>query len=285
VSAPAYDPPLTACPLCRSTAIRDFDHDMRGAVIARCDECGVKFMNPQYTDAYLAELYGGYADEPTSGPRWARRRAQKERNLSLIEQYVRPGRFLSVGCGDGVELRVAKERGWSVEGFDVDPKRTAKAAAATGATIYAGDLFSLPMPDESFDCVYLDQVLEHPKRPADYLRFCERVLRPNGVLFLGVPNIESVSSTFKTALGKAGMRRRRRGRHYDSWHHQFYFAPATLVPLLERRFGFRVLAVHGDPKPSPHPDVLSRLREGLSRGMPNLDSSFVVVALKRAQPA
>ncbi len=279
--APAWDAPLAACPLCGSAHIEEFDRDARGAHIARCRTCGLKFMNPQYTDAYLAEYYARYV----TGELGARnvpdfRRAQKTQAFALIEQFVRPGRLLAIGCGDGTELRVARERGWRVEGYDVDRATTARVAREVGATIFSGDLVALPLPSAAYDCVYMDQVLEHPKQPTEHLRLAHRLLRPGGVLYVGTPNIESVSSRWKTALGKLGLKGRRRGRHYDSFHHLFYYSPRTLPRLLERRFGFRVLAVTGDPKPTPAGGGIARVRAALDRRFPMLDSTFVVVAAK-----
>lgn len=279
---PDYDAPLAACPLCGSPSIAPYDRDHRGARIARCAACGVRFMNPQYTDAYLADYYATYIHEELDSPerrRW--RLAQKTANLALIERYVRPGRFFSIGSGDGTELEVARARGWSAEGYDVDPVTTARIAQKVGVPVHTGDLFALPLPPGAYDCVYLDQVLEHPKHPADYLRLCHRLLRPEGVLYLGVPNIGSLASTWKTWLGRAGLKRRRRGRHYDTFHHLFYYSPDTLPPLLESRFGFAVARVQGDPKPRLDRWQLGALRDALDRRVPQLDSSFVVVARKR----
>lgn len=275
----ARDAPLRACPLCDAREIRPFDRDFRGAHIWRCTRCGVRFMNPQYTDAYLQEYYATYIQEELEPPaRKARRLAQKRASVKLLERYVSPGRFFSIGCGDGMELAVAKTRGWRVEGFDVDPVTTARVAKKVGATVHTGDLFALPLEAGAYDCVYLDQVLEHPKDPAAYLRLCYHMLRPNGLLYIGVPNIESVASSFKTALGRLGLRRRRRGKHYDTFHHLFYYSPRTLPRLLEERYGFRVEAVRGDPKPRTSLAPLVALRDAVARRVPRLDSSFVVLA-------
>jgi SAM-dependent methyltransferase len=275
---PTFDPPLHACPLCGSPDIHAHDQDFRGIHIARCRSCGVQFMNPQYTDAHLAAYYATYIQEERESPaRTAYRRAQKTANIALVEQLVGRGRFLSIGCGDGVELQVAKARGWQVEGYDVDPVTTARVAERVGAPVHTGDLFALPLESGAYRCVYMDQVLEHPKNPADYLRLCRRLLEPNGVLYLGVPNIESVSSSLKTALGKAGLKKRR-GKHYDTFHHLFYYAPGTLPKLLEARYGFRVERVLGDPKPRAHASVLTRAWDGIVRRVPWLDSSLVVLA-------
>jgi SAM-dependent methyltransferase len=273
-----FDPPRTTCPLCNSLDIHPYDRDYRGVDIARCAACGVKFMNPQYSDAYLAEYYSTYVQEEFDSAQAREFRvAQKAANFELIERFVKPGRLFSIGCGDGVELQVAKSRGWTVQGYDVDAVTTARIAKKVSATIHTGDLFALPLASDAYDCVYLDQVLEHPKNPGDYLRLCHRILRRDGVLYVGVPNIESLSSAVKTTLGKVGLKRRR-GRHYDSFHHMFYYAPSTLPKLLERVYGFRVLHVQGDPKPNLSHSGLVELRDALKRRYPQLDSSFEVVA-------
>ena len=279
-----FDPPRVTCPLCRSPDIHAFDHDYRGVEIARCAACGVKFMNPQYSDEHLAEYYSSYVQEEIDKAQTREFRvAQKTANFMLIERFVKPGRLFSIGCGDGVELQVAKLRGWAVEAYDVDAVTTARIAKKVGAAVYTGNLFALPLENDAYDCVYLDQVLEHPKNPGDYLRLCHRILKGDGVMYVGVPNIASLSSTVKTALGKAGLKKRR-GRHYDSFHHLFYYSPSTLPGLLEHVYGFRVLHVQGDPKPNMSRSGLVALRDTLKRHFPALDSSFEVLARPVKEP-
>lgn len=274
----AFDAPLAACVLCGSPRIGRYDRDFRGVTIARCRACGVKFMNPQYTDAYLAAYYATYTqEERESAERRSMRVAQKTGKIALVERYRRPGRFLSIGCGDGTELQVARSRGWMVEGYDVDPSTCQRIAMRVGACVHSGDLFTLPLEEAAYDCIYLDQVLEHPKNPGAHLRLCRRLLTVGGVLLVGVPNIDSLSSACKTILGKSGLKKRR-GKHYDSWHHLFYYSPATLPALLERQYGFRVLLVEGDPKPRLHAGGIGRVHDWAARRLPVLDSSFVLAA-------
>ena len=273
-----FDAPLGSCPLCTSPDVRGFDVDYRGTYISRCRGCGVRFMNPQYTDAYLAAYYASYVPEgPRTPEARAFRLAQKTANVELLERYMPPGRLFSVGSGDGVELAVAKSRGWTVEGYDVDEATTRRVAQQVSARIHTGDLFTLPLECGAYDCVYLDQVLEHPKQPARYIELARQLLKPGGILYLGVPNIESLSSRGKYVLGRLGLSRRR-GRFYDTFHHLFYYAPSTLPRLLEQRFGFRVVTVLGDPKPRSHPTVATRMWDRAMRHAPWFDSTFVIVA-------
>lgn len=285
-----FDPPLRSCRLCGGMNIRGFDIDYRGVRISHCGNCGVKFMNPQYTDRYLERVYARYNDPaqdqtmtiPTA--RGALMPTKREGNFNLIEGFVAAGRFLSIGSGSGDELRTAMSRGWFVEGFDVDAATTERLAKELGVPVYSGDLTTAPLPTGAYDCVYMDQVLEHPKEPAPYLRLSHRVLKPTGVLYIGVPNIDSLATMWKTFLGKHNLKPLR-GRHYDSWHHLFYYSPRTLPRILETYFGFDVLRVEGDPFPDAHGGLGSRLANGLRRRFPVLDSSFRMVARPRPIPA
>lgn len=276
---PTYDPPRSDCVLCGGTDLRAYDRDHRGHRIVRCATCGVRFMNPQYSDAWLEHFYSAYV--PASGhshtngwrARPEVRRIGKLRALQDVGRFCRPGRALMVGCGDGLELEVARELGWQVCGHDVDPDTTARVAASLGVEVHCGHFPDLDVPDGSFDLVYMDQVIEHPKEPGPFLDKAARLLRPGGVLYLGQPNITSLSNHGKTLLGRLGLRERRRGRHYASQHHITYYTPGVLKRHLRRQLGLEVVAVLGSPKPSRRPWL-----DGFARRFAVLDSSFVVIA-------
>jgi SAM-dependent methyltransferase len=250
VSGPVreLDPPLDACPLCGAAAPRHYDTDHSGIRVDRCRSCGVRFMNPQYTDAYLERFYAQYVEDPAEhhDAVWLRRRWEaKASHFAFVERYAPVGRMLSVGCGDGVELEMARDRGWDVIGYDVDAETTQQVSLRTGIPVLAGDLFAHRLPPSGFQCVFMDQVIEHPKDPGRYLRLARLLLAPDGVLFAATPNIGSVSSTWKILLGRLGLRPGKRGRHYDTWHHLFYYTPRALRRILERHYGFHVLEIQG----------------------------------------
>jgi len=276
---PRFDPPLARCPLCDSHAIRPYLTDHRGIAIDLCRTCRLRFMNPQYSQEALDRYYATYTSHDPGhiasahrGPR----RERKRRNLNLLAAHLpASARFLSIGCGDGLELTLAKERGYAVEAYDVDAEAAAAVERATGIVVTTGDLFAGRFAEGAYDCVFLDQVLEHPKDPARYLRLIRDLLRPGGILYLGVPNLASLSNTFKTIQDRLGLRNgARRGRQFDTWHHLHYYSPACLRHVLPR-FGLRVLDVQGDPEPSAGP-LLCALR----RTFPLFESSMIVIARK-----
>ncbi len=278
-----YDERLDRCPLCESRKLRPFDRDRDGHIIDTCRGCGVRFMNPQYSDRDREELYSRYItfhdSEPPEGEipmrkwRWVRQEC-KRRNIQMIERFMEKGRLLSVGCGDGVEIEVGQELGWTDEGYDVDAAATAEVARRYSAVVHSGEFASLRAKSAPFDAILMDQVIEHLKDPGDYLRNIFDMLRPGGVLFLGMPNLNSFSNRAKTLMGKFGLKGQKRGRHYAFKHHIFFFSPGVLRRILER-YGFEVLCIRGSLKPQK-----KKLTPVLSRWFPNVDSGFISVARK-----
>jgi SAM-dependent methyltransferase len=60
----------------------------------------------------------------------------------------------------------------------------------------------IPFPDECFDVVYHSHVLEHLDRQhaPGFLIECRRVLKPNGVIRVAVPDLEALISAYRATL-------------------------------------------------------------------------------------
>jgi 2-polyprenyl-3-methyl-5-hydroxy-6-metoxy-1,4-benzoquinol methylase len=277
VTSKKFDDPMISCPLCSSEALGHFDRDFRGVNIDICHSCKLLFMNPQYTEDYLNDYYSNYVtEEERSGKISEDRYRQKRAAFDFLTPFKSEGRFLAVGCGGGLELEIARELGFMPEGYDVDPDATREVSERIGLPVHSGDFFELDLSDSSFDCLFLDQVLEHPKDPAKYLRKIHQLLKPEGVVYLGVPNLSSFSARLKGLLGRLGLKKRSRGKHFDTDHHLFYYRPEPLAEILEKEFGFEILAMAGDPRVS-----ISSARYGLARRIHPLCSRFAIVARPR----
>lgn len=91
------------------------------------------------------------------------------------------GRLLDVGCGSKPYQALFNVDAYV--GLDVD---TAAARNLNRADdYYDGKVF--PYPDQSFDCVLCNQVLEHVFNPDQFLQEINRILKPKGLLLLTVP--------------------------------------------------------------------------------------------------
>lgn len=101
---------------------------------------------------------------------------------------------LDVGCGAGAfaaTLRGARTDG-NMEIWGVELSEAAAAVAAGVCDrVLIGDAVERlrDLPDARFDCVVMNDVLEHLAEPAALLRQARRVLRPDGALVASLPNV------------------------------------------------------------------------------------------------
>ena len=75
----------------------------------------------------------------------------------------------------------------------------------------------IPFPDNSFDVVYHSHLLEHFTTIAaeSFFKECYRVLRPQGILRVVVPDLEQIAKTYLEALEKANSGSQEWAANYD----------------------------------------------------------------------
>src|SRR5262249_53138007 len=99
--------------------------------------------------------------------------------------------ILDVGCGSGTLLGLLKQRGFQVRGVDFSAEAAAIAKSENGVNVAVGSIEEARFSNRSFDIVTLFHVMEHVTNPRRVLAEVARVLKPDGVVVLQVPNIES----------------------------------------------------------------------------------------------
>jgi SAM-dependent methyltransferase len=114
--------------------------------------------------------------------------------LGRISSYVPiAGRWLDCGCAEGAYTVALKAAGADyVVGTDIEPSRIAEAterwAGTAGVEFVAAPGEDLPLPDNSFDAVLLNEVLEHVADQQATLSELRRLLAPGGALVVFSPN-------------------------------------------------------------------------------------------------
>jgi len=82
-------------------------------------------------------------------------------------------------------------KGWRV--FGVEPSQSAVTAGRNeGLEIFHGTLDQATFPDRCFDYVRANHSFEHMPNPHQILAEIYRILKPDGKLFIGVPNTASL---------------------------------------------------------------------------------------------
>jgi ubiquinone/menaquinone biosynthesis C-methylase UbiE len=120
-----------------------------------------------------------------------RGRAVARRLAAFIE--LRDRDVLDIGAGSGGLAIALAEAGCKVIALEPDPVRSEWAKARIkghGADVHLvdGEGEELPFPDESFDVLTLDSVIEHVRDPRMVIAEASRVLRRGGIAYLVTPN-------------------------------------------------------------------------------------------------
>ncbi len=221
------------CPLCGSDnpkglfQARDPDRAQAGPyLLARCTKCSLVFVHPPTSEEEIAAAYG---TEFFSGPREIMRkpfelgqRLLLMERIRLLRRWAPVGKLMDVGCGDGAFLSRMKKAGFEVVGVEASDM-AASRARTRGINVEVGNLENLSFLDETFDVITLWQVLEHLPNPREILETCRRLLKPDGVLVVSVPNFASLQR-----LVFCG-----RWFHLDVPRHRVHFEPNTINRILK----------------------------------------------------
>jgi ubiquinone/menaquinone biosynthesis C-methylase UbiE len=148
------------------------------------------------------------------------------------------GAVLDIGCGHGVLLdRILTGRRPSrAYGSDLSMVMCSRARARVpSAGILQADAEDLPFADNSFDHVFMVEVLEHLPEPGKALQEVRRVLRAKGRFLVAVPNRDWFHY-------ERHMQARGKPRPLEeNWH---WYGAAEIKALLQG-FGFTLTKVRG----------------------------------------
>ncbi len=100
--------------------------------------------------------------------------------------------MIDIGSGYGEFLTAANKRGWEVFGIEPSKKFVDYAKDKYGLDIQNSDIEKTNFPDDYFDVVTLNMVLEHIDNPHSLISKIYRILKKGGVLFIEVPNTDSL---------------------------------------------------------------------------------------------
>ena len=193
-----------ACPLCHSKAgidevFVDADctlHPLYSAALPRtmswkrCATCTHVFTDGYFTDEALAVVFGKTNQNQKVGHDIEGQRMVSARIVERVLPFQHKGNWLDIGFGNGSLLFTADEFGFSCAGVELRRDNVAQLNAM-GIEAHCIDIEILDQPGR-YSVISMCDVLEHMPYPVPALKAVHRLLKDDGVLFLSMPNMDSV---------------------------------------------------------------------------------------------
>lgn len=212
--------------------------------ILKCVSCGQMVTSPLLSEQDLPALYSRYYPRGSVDFEAIKREADlvllpdaettRHRNGTDNQGHysVKPGqKVLDIGCGSCVSLLEVRNIGGEAWGIETDPNVRA-IADHFGLTVHIGSIHDDPFPDEDFDLIVLNQVIEHVPDPIALLKLVRTRLRLGGRVIVATPNSGSINRLIS-------------GRKWINWHipyHLHHYNKASFA-IIAAQAGYEVLSM------------------------------------------
>jgi ubiquinone/menaquinone biosynthesis C-methylase UbiE len=144
-----------------------------------------------------------------------------KQKVKLINSFNTTNKsVLDIGSGTGDFLMACKQNGWSIDG--VEPNNNAnKETRKKTFTEISKDISELGK--KQFDVITMWHVLEHVPNLNEYISILKKILKPDGVLVVAVPNHKSYDATHYKEFWAA----------YDVPRHLWHFSRLSIDKLFQ----------------------------------------------------
>lgn len=187
------------CPVCHSNNIhaKPFGYNFNTKWLGgyECRKCAVIFIHPQPTQEELKQLYskeyfegdfrcghaGSYFDDATAGE------LSDVSFIKKIKQYKKNGKLLEIGCAGGIFLNAARNEGYDVCGVEYSNDAVELARKKFKLDVITGELKEGMFQLETFDIIFMGDVIEHLPDPMHTLKLINSILKISGILVIVCP--------------------------------------------------------------------------------------------------
>lgn len=196
----------------------------------KCKKCGLVFLSPGMTAdeerIFYEQEYGEiYSNEKGTTPEklFQSRLPDASLYFNWVKPYLAPTHdCLELGCASGYFLATIRNNVGSISGIETH-KLLNEYCKNIGIRMYNS---LRECGDSQFDRIFMFFLLEHIGDPVTYLHEVNRVLRPGGMLFIVVPNVDDALMKLYDIPAFRPF--------YFTPAHQYYYSRDTLTRMLEK---------------------------------------------------
>lgn len=229
------------CYLCQSSRLTVIRTKLRHNIIRnvlKCEDCGLVYLEPKkenlrsfYAEEYR-KLYTPVKDKALNSREiFEMYLPYQHSRIDEIKDRLTPDmKVLDVGCSAGHFLYVLRDYVQESIGIEYNKENAEFVNRELGIKTYTEPIEETDLSLEYFDLITAFQVLEHVDDPIQFLTTLSKYLKPDGYLYIEVPNINDALISMYNIES-----------YCDFWYrepHIFYYSPKTLSTMLERS-GFK----------------------------------------------
>ena len=255
---------LNSCLVCGHThfttlfSCKDFVASEETFVLQRCNKCSFLFTNPRPDQSEIGRFY--QSDQYISHAGTKRgllyniydlvRNYSIKKKLNLIKRFHSGGNLLDLGCGLGYFLNGVHQDGlFSASGIDVSDSAIKHVQDHFGLTVQQESGLD-SFPQHHFDVITQWHVLEHVHLLNERMKQLKRLLKPNGTLFIAVPNSASWDAKYYQQYWDA----------YDVPRHLYHFNQQSFGVLMHQH-GFKIIETRPMVFDAPYVSMRSEIHK------------------------
>ena len=241
------------CSLCQKEGRFKIKYVLPKFNIVQCANCCLlardviyskKEIEDLYSKDYFCELQKDYFSAGISQDfKTSLRVKDFTQRLKKIVTYskIKKGKILDVGCGTGIFLKIAKDKGWKTTGVEISKYAAQTATEKFHLKVLCKELEEAKFKSNYFDVISGWDLIEHVENPTRLIKEIKRILKPKGYIALQTTMTDSLlfmiaDYSYRFTFGKFSIL----AEIAYPVHHSNHFSRKTLKDLLQRN-GFEIV--------------------------------------------
>lgn len=266
---------LKECPCCKGTKFfkkldcKDHSTSKEEFQIVSCETCGFIITNPRplikkLDKYYASDMYISHTNKKKGLFNWLYQTIRKyavKKKVLLLESEAKKDFHLDIGCGTGEFLNACKQKGFITKG--IEPSKLARDQAKTNFNLDVSANIDLSQfSSNQFYSISMWHVLEHVPNINETLSQLQRILHPDGIIIVAVPNCNSWDANYYKEYWAA----------WDVPIHLWHFSKESITNLF-KNYNFKITRI----KPMVFDSFyVSLLSEEFKYGKKNFIKSFLI---------
>jgi len=201
--------------------------------VQRCEECALVYLHPLMEKDEERRFYADYGKHlqdrgmiggATAADLFETTKPEAMQRMNLVRPYVTSTmNLVEIGASAGAFCCAVNEHVHKVIGVEPSQEHAAHMASlGVTAVPYLDGLD----PNEQFDAAAFFHVLEHMRRPVEFLQDVGKILKPQAYVFVEVPNVQDALLSLYNSQEFTDF-------YYQAMH-CVYFSPDTLEGAFHR---------------------------------------------------